>query len=235
MNPEEMQALGKAVDVAKDYADSIVKGPLSELGGILSDTVGYWRLKNQVRLILKAKKWLEEKHIPPTKLLPDIFVPLLNDGGNVENETLSEMFASLLACHLDPEKQELIHPSYTNVLSQLSSIDAMVMLEFRKFTSYKEAWELGLRGGGLLVPHLAEAVQISVRAAYLSCLNLERLGIVQHLGFRPPDKHPFPDIFKDDMDHQEFRITEYGIAFCDACNYHDAQQGASNVKSKDAT
>lgn len=104
MTPDEIQALGKAVDVAKDYADSVVKGPLSELGGILSDTVGYWRLKNQVRLMLKAKKWLEEKAVSPTKLLPDIFVPLLEDGGSVENETLSDMFSSLLACHLDPNQ-----------------------------------------------------------------------------------------------------------------------------------
>jgi hypothetical protein len=235
MNPEEVQALGKAVDVAKDYADTIVKGPLSELGGILSDTVGYWRLKNQVRLILKAKKWLEEKDIPPTKLLPDIFVPLLNDGGNVENETLSDMFASLLACQLDPEKQELVHPSYAKVLAQLSSIDATLMLEFRKYTSYKEARELGLRGGGLLVPHVAEAAKISIRVAYLSCLNLERLGVVQHLGFRPPDDHPIPSIFEDDMDHQLFRITEYGIAFCDACNYRDASRGESSDKSNSAT
>ncbi|HYX71856.1 MAG TPA: Abi-alpha family protein, partial [Nitrososphaera sp.] len=120
MNPEEVQALGKAVDVAKDYADSIVKGPLSELGSILSDTVGYWRLKNQVGLILKAKKWLEGKGVAPNKLLPDIFVPLLNDGGNVEDETLSDMFASLLACHLDPGQQSLVHPSYSKVLAQLS-------------------------------------------------------------------------------------------------------------------
>lgn len=50
--PEEIQALSKALDAAKDYADVVVKGTLSEFGGILSDTVGYWRLKNRVRLLL---------------------------------------------------------------------------------------------------------------------------------------------------------------------------------------
>jgi hypothetical protein len=221
ITPEEMQSLGKALNVAKDYADSVVKGPLSELGGILSDTIGYWRLKNQVRLILKAKKWLEEKGVAPSKLLPDIFVPLLDDGGNVENETLADMFASLLASHTDPTQLEQVHPSYTKVLAQLSSIDALIMIEFRKFASYKEAREVGLRGAPLGVHYVAEAVKTAQRPTYLSCLNLERLGIIEHIGFRPPDEHPISHIFENSMGHQDYRITEYGITFCDACHYQN--------------
>src|SRR5262245_29988070 len=100
MTPEDLQGLGKALETAKDYADAVLLQPLNQIGGILSDTMGYWRLKNQVRLLLKAKKLLEESNINPDKMLPEIFVPLLEDGGNVEDETLADMFASLLACHL---------------------------------------------------------------------------------------------------------------------------------------
>lgn len=99
------------------------------------------------------------------------------------------------------------------------------MVEFRKFTSYKEARELGLRGGGQVVSFLAEMVELPNRVTYLSCLNLERLGIVRHLGFRPPEEHPLPEIFRDSMDHQEFRISEYGIAFWDACHYREEEKG----------
>ena len=224
ITPEEMQSLGKALSLAKDYADSVVKGPLSELGGILSDTIGYWRLKNQVRLILKAKKWLEEKGIAPDKLLPDILVPLLNDGGNVEDETLADMFASLLASHLDPTQQELLHPSYTKVLAQLSPLDAVIMVQFRKYMSYKEARAVGLRGANLVVHHVAEDVKTTGRTAYLACLNLERLGILEHDGYRPPEEHPIPDIFANSMEHQLFRMTEYGVVFCDACNYRAKEE-----------
>ena len=101
---------------------------MSEFGGILSDTVGYWRLNNRVRLMLKAKRWLDEKGVKPGKLLPDIFVPLLEDGGNSEDETLTNMFASLRASHLDTNQQEQIHPSYSKVLAQLSPLDAELML-----------------------------------------------------------------------------------------------------------
>jgi len=96
-SPEELKAIEKALDAAKDYADDVVKGALSEFGGILSDTVGYWRLKNRVRLMLKAKQWLQDRGIQPTQVMPDVFVPLLEDGGNVEDETLADMFASLLS------------------------------------------------------------------------------------------------------------------------------------------
>lgn len=123
MTAEEIKALEKAADVAKDYADAVVKGPLTELGGILSDTVGIWRLRNRVRLTLKTKKWLEEKGVIPSKVLPDILIPILEDGGNVEDTNLGDMFASLLASHLDPETQEKVHPSYTKVLTQLSALD----------------------------------------------------------------------------------------------------------------
>ena len=128
--PEASQTLGKALEAARDYADALVKGALSEFGGILSDTIGYWRLKNRVRLMLKAKRWLEEKGVQPGKLLPDVFVPLLEDGGNVEDETLADMFASLLAGHLDPAQQDEVHPSYSKVLTQLSPLDAKLMLAF---------------------------------------------------------------------------------------------------------
>lgn len=56
ISPEEVKTLEKALDAAKSYADVVVKGPLSELGGIFADTVGYWRLKNKVTLMLKTKK-----------------------------------------------------------------------------------------------------------------------------------------------------------------------------------
>lgn len=219
LSTDESQILDKALTAAKSYADLILKGPLEELGGILSDTVAHWRLKNQVRLMLRAKAWLEGKGVDPKKVMPETFIPLLEDGGNVQDETLADMFASLLANHLDPKQDEFIHPSYTNVLSQISPLDAKAMMEFRIWISHQEAREVGLRGSGVTVAHIAEYLSIPTRTAYLSCLNLSRLGVVEHQGFVPPEDHTIPMLFKDSAEHQKYRITEYGIAFCDACQY----------------
>lgn len=222
--PEETQVLGKALELAKDYADTVVKGTLAELGGIFSDTVAHWRLKNRIRLMLKAKQWLEEKGVKPGKVLPDVFVPLLEDGGNVEAETLAAMFASLLAGHLDPGRQEEIHPSYTKVLAQLSPLDAELMIAFRGHVSDKLARESGLRGHVLTTLHMAEQIGMPKRATYLSCLNLHRLGIVEHLGYHPPKDHPAPEFFEDSIGHQLYRMSEYGVAFCDACQYPEQRR-----------
>lgn len=220
-SPEEMLAMEKALDAAKDYADAILSKPLEEVGGILSDTVGYWRLKNRVRLLLKAKKYLEENNVDPAKILPEVFVPLLEDGSNIENETMSDMFAALLASHLDPDKQNEIHPSYTNVLSQLSPLDATVMIKFRLFASDAVYRDMGLKGSAITVSFIADQVEIHKKAAYLSCLNLERLGVLEHLGYRAPEDHMIPEIFEDSMEHQLYRISEYGVIFCDACHNFD--------------
>ena len=222
MTLEEAKALEKALDAAKDYADTVVKGPLAELGGILSDTVGNWRLRNRIRLTLKTKKWLEAKGIAPSKVLPDIFIPILEDGGNVEDETLSDMFASLLASHLDPNTQDKVHPSFAKVLVQLSALDAKVLLAYRKFISYEGARDVGLRGPKLNVEFVVRELantNPSKKALYLSCLNLHRLGILQHFGYEAPEGHSMPELFEDSPEHQLFRITEYGISFCDACHY----------------
>src|SRR5688500_16607233 len=125
--PEEAQALEKSLEAAKEYADSIVKPSLQELGGMLADTCGWWRLKNRVRLLLKAKRFLKEQGIEPTTMLPDVFVPLLEEAGNTEDETLSDMFARLTAAHLDPKRQDEVHPSYSKVLGQLAPLDGKVL------------------------------------------------------------------------------------------------------------
>jgi len=52
---EEEKAIEKALEAAKEWASILVEEPLGELGGILSDTIGYWRLKNQINILLKAK------------------------------------------------------------------------------------------------------------------------------------------------------------------------------------
>jgi hypothetical protein len=231
-SPEETQMISTGLQMAKEYANTIVKGPLSQLGGILSDAIGHWRLRNQVRLILKTKKWLEDNGVEPKPLLPEIFVPLIEDAANIEDETLMDMFASLLKNHLDPSCHEKIHPSYTNVLAQLSPFDARMMLEFRKFTSHTGAREAGLRGSPIGVEIIMTELGQNSRQAYLSCLNLSRLGIIEHMGYRAPDKHPFPSVFEFSPEHQQFLMTEYGVAFCDSCHSKEREDPVSKHPRK---
>jgi hypothetical protein len=117
----------QALEIAKHYLDKIIDAPLEELSGLLADTIGYWRTKNKINLLLKTKKFLEEKGISPRKALPDSVVPLIEAAGDTENETLSDMFAGLLASHLNPGAYDTVHPSYAKVFSQLAPLDATIL------------------------------------------------------------------------------------------------------------
>lgn len=125
--PTDREAQREIVKAAREYADTLLKSPLKEIGGLLADQIGHWRQMNQVRCIFNAKKYMEEKGVEPTKMLPNVFVPLIEEAGNTDDETLSEMFARLMAAHLDENQTDTVHPSFTKVAGQLSPLDFQIM------------------------------------------------------------------------------------------------------------
>ena len=141
MTPEELNPLAKALEAAKDYADAILKPPLEQIGGLLADAAGYWRLKNRVNVLLKAKAYCEDRGLKPEKLLPNIFVPLLDEAGNTDDPDMSDMFAELLTSHLDPDKRNGVHPSFGKTLAQLGPLDARIM----KMIDRKDEYNVGVR------------------------------------------------------------------------------------------
>jgi hypothetical protein len=195
MDPPSLDAAAKALATAKAYADVILKPPLAELGGILSDAIGQFRLRNRVRLILKTKTFLEERGVEPTQLLPDIFVPLVEEASNTSDETLSDMFARLLAAHLDEERAPKVHPAFAKTLGQLSPLDVQVLTaidrkdennwDHREQPDRQATWSrLSLIQAGRK-RWSATAGQIQ-----LSLSNLERLGLIRETKLdRPPDEY----------------------------------------------
>lgn len=192
MTPEELKLIeegGKAfVQAAKDYADLLLKPSLNEVGGILGDYCGQWRLRNQAKMLLKTKRILEEHGIDPSKMLPNIFVPLVEEAGNTEDELLSNMFASLLvgqAGQLDDGS----HPAYARILGQLSSGDACICL----LLALCVRWLLGVAYKDdflqFTLPWLSEnahheympspVIGIDIEMLRLSWPNLLRLNLVQ--------------------------------------------------------
>ncbi len=71
---------------------------------------------------------------------------------------------------------------------------------------------------------LSLCLKMPMENLYLSCLNLYRFGIIEHVGFLPPENHPTPNIFENSNEHQQYRITEYGINFYDACNAYQSNR-----------
>jgi hypothetical protein len=145
--------------------------------GLVGSYLGYWRTKNKINLLLKTKKFLEQKGISPRKALPDTVVPLIEAAGDTENETLSDMFAGLLASHLNPDTYDTVHPSYAKVLSQLAPLDATILAGlYRSLNMGGQDYS----NFGMSLQRATEIYGISEQAALLSFQNLWRLGICSH-------------------------------------------------------
>lgn len=127
------KAIEAAAQTARHYLDPILLQPLAEMGLLIKDKISYWRFENQVNTILKAREFLEKKGVQPeaikTNLLPETIIPLIDAAGESSDDTLSDMFAGLLASAINPDTQDTVHPAYSKVLSQLSSVDATILIE----------------------------------------------------------------------------------------------------------
>jgi hypothetical protein len=183
--PTDPEAQREIVKTAAKYCDLILTKPFEEFGGLLGEQIGHWKLMNRVRCLAKAKKYMEEKEVDPTKLLPDVFVPLIEEAGNTEDETLSDMFAQLLATHLDENAQDKVHPSFAKILGQLAPLDAKVLnLTAKTEREARQHWGDTFIDNNAPSPtkvqdFLVEKFGEGIRNSFdLSIENLDRLGLL---------------------------------------------------------
>ncbi|MBC2581392.1 Abi-alpha family protein [Clostridium sp. DJ247] len=120
---------------AVSFLGELIGQPLREVGNIAFDNIRYLRIKNQVRLLLKAKEYFINNGLEPQKVPTQILVPLLEQGSLEENETLSEKWTALLvnASYLNGNS---VRPSYIDILKQLTPLEAQI-LDYL-FNQYKD-------------------------------------------------------------------------------------------------
>ena len=206
MSTPEIESTKFALEAAKEYVDLILKPSAATIGEILNDALMPWKTKNKVRVLVKCRKICAEKGFKPEQIEPDIFVPLIEEAGNTEDETLSDMFANLLAGHLNPDSKDNIHPSYAKTLGQFSSIDAIVLKDFYRLQGTKDNFNEGI-SSTILKMELYPTLKIL--QIYMSLEFLHRIGILSRV-VRKSLSHTL--ITKD-----KFDITYYGLKFCEAC------------------
>lgn len=221
MTPDEVKALAQTAQVAKGYVDLFIKPSLEELGGILADNIGFFRLKNRVRLVLKAQQYLEAKGIKPTQLPPNVFVPLLEAAGDTDDETLSNMFAGLLTANLDAARKDYVHPSFAKVLGQLSPLDVRILKLIDDAAQESEDVDMPenhlaqnrpkMQLEQIVVEIKAENDDVNIGQIVVSTENLIRLGVVDDLG----QQERLVFVFR------EVGITRLGARLLTACSDPD--------------
>ena len=230
----------KALELAKEFLGKLIGPTVEEIGLLISDNIKFLRFKNQVKILLKAREYVEKRNLTLKEIPVKILVPLLENSSLEENDDLQDKWAKMLTNMVDSELnlQNQIFPYLLgqisleeyNQLKKLSTDEIEFIKEKREFEEKNtnsrfygsEAWnqkkkldETEQRG---LWIHLEEYERA----------NLIRLGLIREL---PPRiyVHEFKTggyeqeeewhQLKAEYDHGDigYRITELGERFLEIC------------------
>ncbi len=205
-----------AFEAAKEFLGKIAGPAAEEVGLLLQDKVKIYRFRNQLKVLAKAQKMLDDAGVSPASVPLRTLLPLLEGAALEEEDDLSIKWAALLANAATPNSPLLIYPSFPHILSQLSPRDARVLDAI-----YNLALQLGLgpgqwaeRGGNR--ESIMQIMGMSPEEFDLVTDNLTRLGLCSGQGTRLS--------FIDNKD-QVFQlkgkgtisITQLGYEFITAC------------------
>jgi hypothetical protein len=131
---EAAKATGKAVDAAREAGGFIAKfvsGPLEQGMGIFEDHLRYMRWERQIRLMQRAKDFLQCAGLPaPTRPVPlKILIPIMQGASLEENDDLQDLWAALLVNAANTNFRNEVRRSYAAILEQLTPLDAQILNE----------------------------------------------------------------------------------------------------------
>lgn len=121
------KAIEKGLDIAKDFLDKLITPAVEEAGLLLKDQVSLWRLKNQIKVLSKAREYCLRQKIDPKTISLKLLTPLLDNASLEEEEILQDKWAYLLGNMVDSE-QNIDNHVFPYLLSQLS-VEEFELLE----------------------------------------------------------------------------------------------------------
>ncbi|RXK81264.1 Abi-alpha family protein [Filimonas effusa] len=237
----------KGLELAKDFVGKLIGPTIEELGLFVSDNIKYLRFKNQVKILLKAKKYVEDNKISIKEVPIKILVPLLEKASLEESEELQDKWASMLANMVNSEKnfQNQIFPSILSQLSieEFNELNELLNAEkdFRgmvaKYNRVRREYNLSTVKQ---IEELKEKISDLERTGmYLNleefeCANLVRLGLIKKVPpsiyipeFRTGGHYDSGEQWhalnaEYDADNNGYRLTELGEKFLEMCQLKTA-------------
>ncbi|MBY6053318.1 DUF4393 domain-containing protein [Cytobacillus firmus] len=188
-----MGLLPKFIDDAAGPPAQAVGNTLSNLWELgIGSHISLWIKKQQVRQQQNLKDYIkkvEEKtqSIPEENVIdPELHIvgPAIEASKYyIESEELRNMFANLIASSIDSRVSDETHPSFVEIIKQLSPLDANMLINFKN-TNQHPIVQVRIQGenGNYIIhqEHLMNFESNSNYKVYVASLsNLERLGLVQ--------------------------------------------------------
>jgi hypothetical protein len=130
-SPDTIELSKKAIEeLFRPYNDLLLKvaGPIAEeVGGTIRLLGVYYRTKLGIRFLAAVKRMIEEAGFEPKAVSPKLFLPILENATLEENEDLQNRWVALLANAANPNTPDAVHPSYIEVLKQLTDVEAVFL------------------------------------------------------------------------------------------------------------
>ncbi len=220
--------IGKdAIDKAFGFLGEILNPPLKEVGLLAQDQVRYWRYKNQIRILNRAKDILQANQIDPRKVPVKTLAPLLENGSMEENENMQNKWAALLAKAADPNYSLDFVTIFCEILRQLSPVEVQILdLMYDAYLSTPPE-----KINDAIINHgaIREIINVPAEEYVLLIQNLLRINLFRihtqglTFGLTAPE---------DDMKDLT-RLSYYGMKFVEYCRTERNVDGCEGGRSSD--
>ncbi|MDP1710138.1 MAG: Abi-alpha family protein [bacterium] len=237
----------KGLELAKDFLGKLISPTIEEVGLLISDNVKFLRFKNQVRILLKAKSYVEKHNISLKEIPIKILVPLLDKASLEDDELLQDKWAKMLVNMVDSENnlQNQIFP-YTlsqisieeyNALKELLQKELLHREEKKQLASLREADKFLMNVETKKLNKQINKIEqdgFILMLEEFECANLVRLGLVRELppkilieefktgGSEYDSREEWHQIDAEyDIDDFGNRITELGEKFIQICELEE--------------
>jgi len=207
----EIEATQKEIS---DFFGGIIPDFVKEGGGILTDIVRFWRWKNQVNIIKKAKEKIEKSNLDKKQVPLKILLPILENSSLEEEELIQDKWSNLLANAIT--NQNNINPNYAEILKELSSLEVVILDKLLETTSQEEDYKKR-KSIQFSKEKIKEIFKLPEEKADLIIENLYRLNLCQ-----PPASHDGVAIGKYPImirTNDFFEFTTFGYYFVKACKW----------------
>ncbi|MFQ6792887.1 MAG: DUF4393 domain-containing protein [Thomasclavelia sp.] len=196
----EKKAIDAASDTSKGFLNKLLGPSAEELGNRLSNYVekkldesAFWgplkKKQCEENIIETLKTFANEYSNIPEKdkkeISVNIVAPIIDSLMTYfEEPNYKEMFGKLLAASFNRQKQKDIHPSFTEIIKQLNSLDAKLLIIIKEGSALPYVKLFGRNTDGSLTPFLPELFIYAGDKNYSefdivsSLENLERLKLI---------------------------------------------------------
>lgn len=205
-----------AAKTAKQFLEKLVGATLKEVGELLADQVRFYRFKNQVKILNKAQRILDEAGVSPRAVPLKTLAPILENCSFEEDESLLDKWAALLATAADPNSKLSVRPSFPEILKELSPKEALILDTIYDMVISLQIPREQWASRGAVGTSVKQVLQLSDEEFEIAVDNLYRLRLCS-----PPSTH------LEFLDHSEWKfqlqmkdvicLTDFGFAFVSAC------------------